>query len=325
MEEARFDDGGRPVAKPLPPARNQKIFQYPSNIDTISFPQERGGSFFLLFFFQRQREQSLGPTLYYIKRAATFVKISSSSSSVVPLNRASKSSNENYPNHRIRSPKAATKKKRAHKRCPLLDSPRGQTRQTKRGRGGFLHLWRRRAPVVESLLIPPGSPVSIPFYVRRLKLGIWSGGRGPSHTRMLKLYRSRCSISKPSSRPPPINSQILITTFFPSPLLSPLLLLLPLSLQQPSWMAVGWPLFENYLRPLEKWEKERERDENFGWKISLVSGEDLFRISFFQISTDLGQGIDLYRVYEFHKGEERARRDTMSTRIALRIAGKNTF
>lgn len=137
MEEARFDDGGRPVAKPLPPARNQKIFQYPSNIDTISFPRERGGSFFLLFFFQRQREQSLGPTLYYIKRAATFVKISSSSSSVVPLNRASKSSNENYPNHRIRSPKAATKKKRAHKRCPLLDSPRGQTRQTKRGRGGL--------------------------------------------------------------------------------------------------------------------------------------------------------------------------------------------
>lgn len=90
-------------------------------------------------------------------------------------------------------------------------------------------------------------------------------------------------------------------------------------------MAVGWPLFENYLRPLEKWEKERERDENFGWKISLVSGEDLFRISFFQISTDLGQGIDLYRVYEFHKGKERTRPDTMSTRIALRIAGKNTF
>lgn len=75
--------------------------------------------------------------LFIIFSAATFVKISSSSSSVVPLNRASKSSNENYPNHRIRSPKAATKKKRAHKRCPLLDSPRGQTRQTKRGRGGL--------------------------------------------------------------------------------------------------------------------------------------------------------------------------------------------
>lgn len=308
MEEARFDDGGRPVAKPLPPAWNQKIFQYPSNIDTISFPQERGGSFFLLFFFQRQREQSLGPTLYYIKRAATFVKISSSSSSVVPLNRASKSSNENYPNHRIRSPKAATKKKRAHKRCPLLDSPRGQTRQTKRGRGGFLHLWRRRAPVVESLLIPPGSPVSIPFYVRRLKLGIWNGGRGLSHTRMLKLYRSRCSISKPSSRPPPINSQILITTSFsfppPLPLVVVVAAVVAATLLDGCWLAIVRKLFTTSRK---MGERERERDENFGWKISLVSGEDLFRISFFQISTDLGQGIDLYRVYEFHKGEERAR------------------
>lgn len=259
MEEARFDDGGRPVAKPLPPAWSQKIFQYPSNIDTISFPQERGGSFFLLFFFQRQREQSR-PTLYYIKRAATFVKISSSSSSVVPLNRASKSSNENYPNHRIRSPKAATKKKRAHKRCPLLDSPRGQTRQTKRGRGGFLHLWRRRAPVVESLLIPPGSPVSIPFYVRRLKLGIWNGGRGPSHTRMLKLYRSRCSISKPSSRPPPINSQILITTFFSFPPSLPLVVVVAAvvaaTLLDGCWLAIVRKLFTTSRK---MGERERER------------------------------------------------------------------
>lgn len=283
MEEARFDDGGRPVAKPLPPARSQKIFQYPSNIDTISFPQERGGSFFLLFFFQRQREQSLGPTLYYIKRAATFVKISSSSSSVVPLNRASKSSNENYPNHRIRSPKAATKKKRAHKRCPLLDSPRGQTRQTKRGRGGFLHLWRRRAPVVESLLIPPGSPVSIPFYVRRLKLGIWNGGRGPSHTRMLKLYRSRCSISKPSSRPPPINSQILITTFFPSPSSPPCCCCYRCRCSNPpGWLLAGH--CSKIIYDLSKNGRKREREMKISAGRFLSSREKTFFVSPFSRS-----------------------------------------
>lgn len=116
------------------------------------------------------------------------------------------------------------KEKRAHKRSsslPLLDSVlRAEDRRDRqREEEGFLHLWRRRAPVVESLLILTRIARINPF-LRRLKLG---EGRGEEVTRMVKLYRSRCSISRPTVVPfslsLSINSQILITTFFSLPLL----------------------------------------------------------------------------------------------------------
>lgn len=94
------------------------------------------------------------------------------------------------------------KEKRAHKRSsslPLLDSVlRAEDRRDKqREEEGFLHLWRRRAPVVESLLILTRIARINPF-LRRLKLG---EGRGEEVTRMVKLYRSRCSISRPTVVP----------------------------------------------------------------------------------------------------------------------------
>lgn len=94
------------------------------------------------------------------------------------------------------------KEKRAHKRSsslPLLDSVlRAEDRRDRqREEEGFLHLWRRRAPVVESLLILTRIARINPF-LRRLKLG---EGRGEEVTRMVKLYRSRCSISRPTVVP----------------------------------------------------------------------------------------------------------------------------
>lgn len=141
-------------------------------------------------------------------------------------------------------------------------------------------------------------------FPRRLKLG-----RRSSHTRMLKLYRSRCSISKPTVVPPLyiyiyINSQILITIFFlflPSPVVVAAAAVVVVVTLLDGWL-LAWALFENYLRPLGKMEeRKRERDE---WKskISLVSRPPFLFFSYFlfsiQISMDLEEGIDLYRFYK---------------------------
>lgn len=76
------------------------------------------------------------------------------------------------------------KEKRAHKRSsslPLLDSVlRAEDRRDRqREEEGFLHLWRRRAPVVESLLILTRIARINPF-LRRLKLGEGRGERSPA-------------------------------------------------------------------------------------------------------------------------------------------------
>lgn len=201
------------------------------------------------------------------------------------------------------------KEKRAHKRSsslPLLDSVlRAEDRRDRqREEEGFLHLWRRRAPVVESLLILTRIARINPF-LRRLKLG---EGRGEEVTRMVKLYRSRCSISRPTVVPFSLSlykfSNINHDFFFSS---SPPLSSLLQQRSLPDRLLAGH-CSKNYLRPLEKWKKERWKSRS-----SKISRE-ISCISF------LEEGIDSYRFINFMKGKERERDRAYLCIILTRIA-----
>lgn len=210
------------------------------------------------------------------------------------------------------------KEKRAHKRSsslPLLDSVlRAEDRRDRqREEEGFLHLWRRRAPVVESLLILTRIARINPF-LRRLKLG---EGRGEEVTRMVKLYRSRCSISRPTVVPFSLSlykfSNINHDFFFSS---SPPLSSLLQQRSLPDRLLAGH-CSKNYLRPLEKWKKERWKSRS-----SKISRE-ISCISF------LEEGIDSYRFYKFYERKgERERQSVFvyninENRVESRV--KNTF
>lgn len=257
-------------------------FEYRSNIDIILFPPSREKARAPLFFFLFRATKGAASVVVFIilnARAPSsrrFRRLPHQSFRLIgprnlPLPTRITQIIVFVP--RKRPPKK--KKKRAHKRYPLsLSSPRflrteQANRERKRGTrlsAFMVETCSRRRITLDSTRIARINP-----FPRRLKLG-----RRSSHTRMLKLYRSRCSISKPTVVPPLyiyiyINSQILITIFFlflPSPVVVAAAAVVVTLLD--GWL-LAWALFENYLRPLGKMEeRKRERDE---WKskISLVS------------------------------------------------------
>lgn len=132
--------------------------------------------------------------------------------------------------------------------------------------------------------------------------------KGGEVTRMVKLYRSRCSISRPTVVPFSLSlykfSNINHDFFFSS---SPPLSSLLQQRSLPDRLLAGH-CSKNYLRPLEKWKKERWKSRS-----SKISRE-ISCISF------LEEGIDSYRFINFMKGKERDRAYlyiVILTRIAL--------
>lgn len=151
-------------------------FEYRSNIDIILFPPSREKARAPLFFFLFRATKGAASVVVFIILNARAP--SSRRFRRLPHQSFRLIGPRNLPlPTRITQIIVFVSRKRPPKKrrnvpinvtlslSPLPDSS-AQNRRTEREREerGFLHLWWRRAPVVESLLILPGSPVSIPFH-----------------------------------------------------------------------------------------------------------------------------------------------------------------